>query len=172
MTVLLDSDGKAELIRYVADRFPECGHFVETGTAIGDIPARLHDEFESVVTIEFAEDYYLSAMNRLMGFPRVRVLRGDSGKLLGPVLAALDAPCVIWLDAHEIADDGFAAMANEMVAIAHSPHMHVVLVDDARLCSGRKGWMTVDALERWAQTYGYTWGGVTDDVVHIYPRPM
>ncbi len=167
---LLDADGKADLIRDVAGRWPEMVTFVETGTAIGDLAARLHPEFDQVLTIEFAEDYYQSALNRLMGIPKVRVLKGDSGKLLGPVLAAVDQPCVIWLDAHEIADDGHAAMVEEMVAIAHSPHMHVVLVDDARLCSGRKGWMTLDQIQDWAHAYGYFYDGVTDDVVRLYPR--
>lgn len=170
MSPLLDSDGKAEAILRVADDYPQVALFVETGSAIGDLPLRLHERFDQIVTIEFAEDYYLSAMNRLMPYPNVRVLKGDSGKMLGPTLAALDAPCIIWLDAHEIADDGYAAMAEEMVAIAYSPHDHVVLVDDARLCSGRKGWMTLAGLEGWAEEYGYDWGGVTDDVAYIFPR--
>lgn len=166
---LLESDGKAALISEYGDRW-EVDVMIETGTAIGDLSLLCASDFEQIVTIEMADDYYRSAVNRLLPYPHVRVIHGDSADWLGPVLAMVNTPAVVWLDAHEIADDGRAALRAEMVALAHDANMHVILIDDARLCSGRKGWMTVGEIEEWAAAYGYTYEGVTDDVARLVPR--
>lgn len=166
---LLEPDGKADLIIEYGNKWG-LDVFIETGSAIGDLPLRCAPEFGTIVTIEAAEDYYQSATNRLLGTPHVRVIHGDSGHWLGPVLAGVGLPAVVWLDAHEIADHGRAAMRAEMEALAHDANMHVILIDDARLCSGRKGWMTVGEIEEWAAAYGYNYEGVTDDVARLVPR--
>ena len=64
----------------------------------------------------------------------------------------------------------FAWRGYSTEALAHDANMHVILIDDARLCSGRKGWMTVGEIEEWAAAYGYNYEGVTDDVARLVPR--
>lgn len=166
---LLESDGKAALISKYGNRW-NMDVMIETGTAIGDLSMLCAPDFERIVTIEMADDYYRSAVNRLLPHPHVRVIHGDSADWLGPVLAMVNTPAVVWLDAHEIADDGRAALRAEMVALAHDANRHIILIDDARLCSGRKGWMTLAEIEEWAAAYGYAHEGVHDDVVRLVPR--
>lgn len=166
---LLDSDGKAAVIRDTADSFPGIQSFVETGSATGELPWLIHHKFDRVVTIEQDADLYESAMNRLLPYPKVRVIHGDSGALLGPVLAALDELCVIWLDAHSLVRGGPSALTDEMHAIACDARKHVILIDDARLCNGRKGWMKLSEIEGWCRGRGYEHRGVEDDIVRIVP---
>jgi hypothetical protein len=166
MTVM-DSPGKVERIRKTAAEHPHIKAFVETGTACGDLPFGTHDCFDRIVTIEMDEHLYNSAVNRLQPFENVRVIFGDAADLIAPVLAGVGEPCLIWLDAHEIADDGNSSMQSELLAIEASPHRHVVLVDDARLCRGRKGWASVSQIESWAERNGYAYEGITDDVITL-----
>lgn len=169
--MLLDSDGKAATIAATAARYPQVRAFVETGTAIGDLPLRCAGRFDRIVTIEADDDYYTSAVHRLADFEHVHVVHGDSGQMLGQVLDDIAQPCVIWLDAHEIADDGHAAMVAELEHITAAVEQgvrHVVLVDDARLCRGRKGWSTLPELEQWAAGHAYSYQ-VADDIVRLLP---
>lgn len=165
----MDSPGKIQMIRETAHRFEDIDAFVETGTALGDLDLGVADIFERIVTIELNESYYLSAVNRLLPHPNVRVLHGDSAQLLGLVLAYLNEPCIIWIDAHEIVLGGYSALVAEMEALAADPHRHVLLIDDARLCNGLKGWMTLQQIETWAHRNGYAYLGVTEDVVRLVP---
>lgn len=166
---LLDSTGKIAVIRTAAEKWPDHDVFIETGTALGDLCLGVADQFDALYTIEQASDYYESATKRLMRHGNVKVIHGDSARWLGVVLAIVDRPAVIWLDAHAIVVNGPAAMRSEMDAISKDANRHVLLIDDARLCNGRKGWMTLPALEQWADDHGYRHLGVTDDIVTIVP---
>lgn len=168
MTVM-DAPGKVAMIREVAAAHPDHRAFVETGTAVGELPFGVRDIFDRIVTVEMDPGNYRGAAHRLLPYPHIRVMHGDAGDYIGPILDALDEPCILWLDAHEIADDGHSSMVAEFKALAHGSARHVILVDDARLCSGRKGWMTLDQISAWAEAHGYTDLGVTDDVVQLVP---
>ncbi|HUT78259.1 MAG TPA: hypothetical protein VM285_11260, partial [Polyangia bacterium] len=62
--------------------------FVETGTADGDgVALALAHGFERAVSVELDERLAERAAERFRGDPRVTVLCGDSGPLLGTVLA-------------------------------------------------------------------------------------
>jgi hypothetical protein len=167
MTELMNSPEKVAMIRDVAGRHPHLRAFVETGTACGDLPFGTYDLFDRVVTIEMDEHLFNTSVARLGPFDHVQVVLGDAAEWIDAVLGDLDEPCLIWLDAHEIADDGHSSMRAEFSAIAASPHRHVVLVDDARLCKGRKGWMSLESIEKWATATGYDHQGINDDVVWL-----
>lgn len=166
---LLDSDGKIAVIQAAAEQWPDHDVFIETGTALGDLCLGVADLFDAVYTIEMAPDYYESATKRLLGHANVKVIHGDSARWLGVILSLVDRPAVIWLDAHAIVRGGPAAMREEMKAIARDANRHVILIDDARLCNGRKGWMTLSEIKDWAIDHGYRHLGVTDDVVTLTP---
>jgi len=167
---LLDSAAKADLIRNVARQHPDRRTFVETGTAVADLPHALQGDFDRIVTIEMLTENYLSAANRMLPFPHVQVIHGDSGLILGDVLAKL-GPCIIFLDGHEIADAGQSALRQEMVHVAHAPSKAVVLIDDARLLTEERGWMSRQELGQWAKSYGYHSPVIVDDVMHLDPLP-
>jgi hypothetical protein len=167
---LLDSDGKAAVIRSYAQRFPDHRVMVETGTACGDLPFLLSADFDRIVTIEADVTYWRAAKRRLAPFEHITVRRGDSADMLRLVVNRLaHAPCIFWLDAHEIIEDGHSALLAEMATLEAEPPHHVILVDDARLCTGRKGWPTIDQITTWASFAGYEFEGVEDDIVRMVP---
>ena len=55
---------------------------------------------ERVVTIELSDKLYQLALKRFSDTPAVECRHGDSGEILGRVLAELNAPALLWLDGH------------------------------------------------------------------------
>ena len=169
---LLDGPQKSDVIRSYAERYPDHRTFIETGTAFGDQCLALADVFDRIISIEFLDTHFEAARERTAHLDNVEVLLGDSGRLIEGVLAAWDGPAIIFLDAHEVVDNGSAAMNAEMNRIAKdiaiTKRRHVVLIDDIRLCNGKKGWTTPGLIKEWADIHGYHFE-VTDDIARLTP---
>ncbi len=142
---------KRQTLRDYARRFG-LRVFVETGTYLGDTTAVLKDDFRRVVSIELSEPLYERARRRFARSKNVELLQGDSGKILPRVVSELEEPALFWLDGHYSA--GITAKGEqetpvfeELEAILASPVSgHAVLVDDARLFTGRNGWPSLEEL--------------------------
>lgn len=80
---------------------------VETGTCLGISTRVLARQFDKVVTIEI--DPRLSEVTRQRmaseGFTNVSFVLGDSAGMLPVVLAAIDEPAMLYLDAHWSGDE-------------------------------------------------------------------
>lgn len=112
--------------------------FVETGTFQGRTTAWAAERFGRVVTIEADPDLYRNAAERFREVPNVTVLHGDSGRLLGEVVASLTEPALFWLDAHwsgpgTAGESAECPVLEEIAAIDAGLPSHLVLVDDARM---------------------------------------
>jgi hypothetical protein len=141
---------QAILLRYQrARRFRT---FVETGTYTGEMLAAMRPYFADLISIELAPAIYTATSRRFAGDPAVHLLLGDSGELLPQVLRTLDHPALFWLDGHYMgAGTGRtqvdSPIDDEMSALLRHPvRGHLVLIDDARLFTGRDGYPTVAAL--------------------------
>lgn len=165
---LLESEDKAEVIGDIAENHGLTA-LVETGTGYGTIPFLLADRFDQIVTIEPEDDAYNTSAERLEGHDNVRVVQGRSESELGTVLADLGQPCMIFLDAHEVADDGHSAMSAELGIIADDGKRHLVLIDDARLFRDDKGWWSLRSVEDWAVYNDYRLA-LMDDIVRLVPQ--
>lgn len=113
---------------------PQTRTFVETGTEFGATLTALAPHFESLHSVELDEKKYADAREVFKGNPRVHLYQGDSAKILKEILASLNAPALIWLDAHA---SGPITLLNspvrgELEAIFADPRHHIVLIDDAR----------------------------------------
>ena len=108
---------------------------------------------------------------------------GDSGDLLPGVLAELDGPALIWLDAHGVDDDfpGFPdfPLFRELAAIAicAGPNSsdHVVLIDDIEMMKGGAesplaGSSTLTELRTVVDNYGLWDREETDEIMRLTPR--
>ena len=164
---------KRETLRDYAHRFG-LTVFVETGTYLGDTTAVLKDEFRRVVSIELSEPLYERARRRFARSKHVELLQGDSGKILQPIVSKLEVPALFWLDGHYSA--GITAKGEhetpvfeELEGILASPVSgHVVLVDDARLFTGRNGWPSLDRLRAFVvERNPRTTFDVVDDIIRI-----
>lgn len=146
--------------------------FVETGTYLGDMIAAVLSVFDRIYSIELSREIFQQATKRFVHFSHVTLLNGDSAEILPGLLAAIDQPCLFWLDAHYSA--GFTARAEdetpiekELAGIFEHPlaARHVVLIDDARHFDGTSGYPTIRALEEFARRHKLQPPRVENDII-------
>jgi hypothetical protein len=132
---------KYGVIREYATRY-QTRLFVETGTYFGEaVNANLH-RFDRIYSIELGEELYKQAADRFKRWTHVKILPGDSAKVLPSLLKEIREPAVFWLDGHYSA--GITAKGEqdtpieaELEAIlTHPVKGHVILIDDARCFDG------------------------------------
>lgn len=121
-------------------------YFVETGTNVGETAEWASERFRTVTTIELDDDLYETAVDERGHIENIRFVRGNSAEELGPVLAGLDAPAVVHLDAHcggkwlasagdTSANEEFTEcpLMDELEAFKGLDHTHYLFIDDARV---------------------------------------
>lgn len=76
-------------------------NFFETGTLYGDgVDFALKHPFESTISIEIDEELYKKCQERFNGNNRVKLILGDTSKVIGDVLKSVKGNTLFWLDAH------------------------------------------------------------------------
>lgn len=138
-------------------------YFVETGTLAGATAIWASPHFDRVITIELDPEQRKRAMVNAAARcwrDNIEFILGDSRDKLLPALAGLDAPALIWLDAHWGPDLGYkrpeageCPILAELAQIKNCKFRHVVLIDDARLFTGNarerhnpSHWPTLEAI--------------------------
>lgn len=120
--------------------------FVETGTYLGKTTELLAGCCPRVFTIELDDLLHEAAAKKFADRAGVTVLHGDSADKLPVVLDQLNGPALFWLDGHYSGTGtGFGKQTSPIEAelraiFAHPVKDHVIVVDDARLFSGRDGY--------------------------------
>lgn len=125
---------------------------VETGTFLGEMVEAQRNNFEKIYSIELAEHLWRKATKRFAKYDHIRIVQGDSGKMLGQIVAELTGPAIFWLDGHYSA--GFTARGEkdcpiyeELDAIFKGPPFkHILIIDDAREFTGQGDYPTIEAL--------------------------
>lgn len=167
---------RREILRDYGRRFG-LNVFVETGTANGDTPAALVDDFEALYTIEVGKAQWQAAVDRFKNEPKVACLHGDSGEHLPKVVAELDDQrALFWLDGHYCGGDRAekdTPILEELAAIFSTGVDHVILIDDARLFEGMShygehDWPHIDEIKHIAAGHGYAFE-CTDDIIRLTP---
>lgn len=126
---------------------------VETGTYLGEMVCAMRGVFHLIYSIELSPLFYEWAAQRFSAYPYVRILQGDSGKVLPGVVTALQEPTLFWLDGHYSGGDTARAdqdtpVVQEVRAILESCQApFVILIDDARLFVGSHGYPTIAELQ-------------------------
>ena len=111
--------------------------FIETGTFRGATAEWASRHFRAVHSIERAESLFRETSQRLGSVDNLSLYLGDTREHLPALIEKLDAPAVLWLDAHwsggVTAGDGDECPLLDEIAIADGAAQEVaVLVDDAR----------------------------------------
>jgi len=111
--------------------------FIETGTFRGATAQWASRHFEQVHSIERAESLYLDTRDRLGDIGNLTLHLGDTREILPGLIAALDAPALLWLDAHWSGGETSGAgdecpLLDELEISDRSASEVAVLVDDAR----------------------------------------
>jgi hypothetical protein len=149
--------------------------FVETGTFLGDTTAALKPHVDRVLTIEISPELAAQARRRFADAPQVKVLEGDSGRLLPEILAELREPALFWLDGHysggiTARGDEDTPVRKELHAILDHPiRQHVILIDDARDFNGGE-YPTIAEIAETVRSHpsGYEFD-VRDDIIRLTP---
>lgn len=150
--------------------------FVETGTFKGNAIFSLRNEFREIHSIELSEELYVRATKDLGHLKRVHLHLGDSTVELPRVAAGLKGSALYWLDGHFCSGPSARGAKDTPIfeelsfLLSRPPGDDVVLVDDARLFSGRDGYPTVEELRSMvaAKRPGASFE-VRDDIIRIVP---
>lgn len=145
--------------------------FIETGTYYGNMLEACIEHFEQLVSCEIEKHFYRRAQRRFGGKSKVKVLHGDSGKLLPEVLRAIKRPCLFWLDAHYSCGlTGRAGIETpigcELEAIFRHPYRHTILIDDASSFAGTNDYPTIAWVEKAARQAGYLFS-LSDNIIRL-----
>jgi hypothetical protein len=164
---------KAMRVREVSRRYG-CRTLIETGTCLGEMIVATLGDFERIYSIELSAHLAARARDRLIRYRHVTIRQGDSGEVLPELLNSVQAPALIWLDAHY--SGGVTArgildspISHELAAIAKHPG-HCILIDDAHAFVGEGGYPTLEETRvvaaRHFPTYDFT---VVDNIIEILP---
>ena len=113
--------------------------FIETGSFTGDgIQQALNAGFKNVISIELSDKYFEVSRSRFTNNPNVKIIKGDSFKILPDILKDINEPVTFWLDGHHSCVDTalgehWAPLIQELNVIKeHSIKTHTILIDDMR----------------------------------------
>jgi len=148
-----DSNSKQRIV----ERFQkEYGYnvLIETGTFLGDMVEAQRNNFKKIFSIELQHGLAEKAKERFKGMGHIRILEGDSGRLLETILSEIREPAIFWLDAHysgglTARGDNECPIFQEIDAIFATKEKHLLLIDDARLFSGTGDYPTIDQLTKY-----------------------
>lgn len=172
-SMMAEFEKREELIKWI--QFFRCGVFVETGTYLGLTTEAVCKYFDRCITIELDEKLYEKALQKFKGMPNVESYQGDSGSLLPELIRDINEPIFFWLDAHY--SGGVTArgrmdspIKSELAAIFDHPvKQHVILIDDARIFLGFKGYPTIRDLVKFVRARGKGYQmRIKDDIIRIF----
>jgi len=151
---------------------------IETGTYTGEMISAVKDRFDAVVTIELSKRLARRARRRFRSFPQIRVLQGDSARVLEDLLPRVSSRCLFWLDSHyssgitALGEAATPVMRELELILSHRIESHVILVDDARLFTGVGGFPAIDEIRQLVSGLQSSQDfSVRNDVIRIHPGP-
>lgn len=153
----------------------ELGVLVETGTYYGQMVYAMKNEFDHIYSIELSKELYHIACKRFDGYDHIHLSHGDSADILPVVLDQVgEEPALFWLDGHysggQTAGKGREVpVLKELKSIlTHSMKRPVILIDDARLFTGKDEYPSLSDIENYIQKISTDWVmNVEEDIIRI-----
>lgn len=145
----------------------------ETGTYLGDMIWAQRNNFKKIYSIELSERLSKKAQKRFEKYPYIKILQGDSGKVLHTLTDRMNERAIFWLDGHysggiTAKGDSDCPIYGELSAIFKSQQEHILLIDDARFFIGDGDYPTMEALSGYVkQAYPNSLIDVADDIIRI-----
>jgi len=133
------------------------GVLVETGTFMGEMVEAQKSRFKKVFSIELAVELFNKAVERFKNDQNVKIVQGDSGKVLPSVLSEINEPAIFWLDGHYSSGptakgDKDCPIFEELDSIFNAKKLnHVILIDDARHFVGQGDYPSVEKLAEYVK---------------------
>ena len=173
MTIIQEHVAKEVIVLDYIKRF-SVDTFIETGTYKGDMVAAIAPHVKNVYSIELDEKLHILSQERFKDISNVHILCGDSGKLLPEILKSVNEHCLFWLDGHYSAGvtakgETETPILKELEAILESPYDHIILIDDARLCTGENDWPELKTIRQLIQRAHPDWiFEIKDDIIRTH----
>jgi hypothetical protein len=157
---------------------------VETGTFLGDTVEFFRTKFPKVYSIELSKELAEKAAKRFEGYENVSILQGDSGEVLASLIADFKVPALFWLDGHYSSEffhngeyiktaraDKDTPVEKELNILLNASQQHIILIDDARLFTGRNDYPTIKNIGKKAASSKYPYHVfVQNDIIIIIPK--
>jgi len=149
---------------------------VETGTYLGDMVEAQKSEFKFVYSIELSVALHKKAVERFINDKHIKIIQGDSAIVLKGLLPELNKPALFWLDGHYSGDitaqgDKDTPILSELEQILKHNAAHVILIDDARLFTGKNDYPTIPALCQFIISIDPNKEIIiADDIIRITPK--
>ena len=149
--------------------------FVETGTCHGTMLYAVQHDFDAIYSVELDTKLYEEATSRFSPYPHIRIINGDSAKVLPEVLESVHEQCLFWLDAHY--SGGFTAKGEKETPVLeelkhifnHFVNNHVILIDDAHCFTGENDYPPLHMVRRLvSDTDPELQCEVKDDIIRIH----
>jgi hypothetical protein len=128
--------------------------FVETGTLNGDTVEAVKTVFKKIISVELSETFFKKASERFKTDKFITILQGDSGKLLGSIVAGLTQPALFWLDGH-FSGGETARGATDTPILEELKHVltsgerrHVIVIDDAHSFGVDQAYLSIEELKK------------------------
>ena len=155
-----------------------CKIFIETGTFLGDMVEAQRDRFTKIISIELDGFLFRKATKRFKQYPHIRIVQGDSGKIMPEIMKDILEPCLFWLDGHY--SSGVTARGEKDCPIFEELDSifsndkglnHIILIDDARLFAGKGGYPEVGELTDFIRSKNENYQVLTEWDVICYAVP-
>lgn len=152
--------------------------FIETGTYLGMMVNAMKKIFPTIYTIELDNKLYKNAKRKFANQRHIKVIKGDSSKILPNLLKNINKPALFWLDAHY--SKGVTAkgskntpIAEELNSILNQERNHVILVDDAEVFNGNNDYPSLNYLKKYiAKHYPQLIFEVKYNIIRITPKHL
>jgi len=130
-----------------------CDILIETGTYLGDTVYSQRKNFSQIISIELSSRLFKAAQNRFKDHSHIKILYGNSGKVLPEIMPGIATRSLFWLDGHYSSGktargERESPIFEELQAIFSNNELcHVILIDDARLFNGKRDYPTIEELK-------------------------
>jgi hypothetical protein len=166
---------KRSLIKRYGKKYG-CTTLVETGTYYGDSTFAVRNSFRQIFSIEFDPKFYQMAEQRFRNYRNIKIIEGDSGKVLPELVPSIDEPVIFYLDGHNcskatLQPDLNTPIIEELDTIfSKTKNRYVILIDDARDFTGKNDYPALANLEKYVKDKKPDFGfKVTADTIIITP---
>lgn len=159
-------------------------YFIETGTFLGDTVEYFKNKIDFIFSIELSEELADKAKKRFSNDKNVTIVQGDSSIELKSLLNNIKEPVLFWLDWHYSSEfflknefiktakgDSNTPIVKELEIILSSTVAAVILIDDARLFTGKNDYPSLRAVKQQVNLSGKKSDVfVRKDIIHIIPK--
>lgn len=165
---------KQQVIINYSKRF-QLSALVETGTFMGFMIEIMRYRFAKIVSIELDNELFEKAKIKFANDKHIKIIQGDSAKMLPVALSMLSEPALFWLDGHY--SGGVTAkgelntpIMSELKSILdHSVPGHVILIDDARCFVNNSDYPSIEQLRDLVKRYQPNLSFIVEkDIIRIH----